>query len=147
VTPPAQVQPVNGSCVALENNGLLIIGASGAGKSTLAVEMIALGCRLVADDYTDLARRDDVLVARAPQNYEGLVEMRELGLVKVAHQSRAVLRYVVDLDATAAGRLPSIASTRLLGVELELIAGRGIHALASKLVLLLCGGRLPVAPS
>ena len=138
---------MNGTCVALENNAVLIVGASGSGKSTLAIEMIALGCRLVADDYADLARCDDVLVAGAPQTYEGLVEVREIGLVKVAHQSRAVVRYMVDLDATPAGRLPAIGTTTVLGVELELIAGRGIHALASKLVLLLRGGRLPVAPS
>lgn len=135
------------SCVALGNNALLITGASGSGKSTLAVEMIALGCRLVADDYVELVRCEDTLIAAAPQKTAGLIEAHGIGILKADHQSNAVVRYIVDLDEPPKARLPASATRNMLGLDLELIAGHGIHALASKLVILLKGARLPVAPA
>ena len=41
---------------ASDGRGLLILGPSGAGKSALALQLIALGARLVADDRTDRDR-------------------------------------------------------------------------------------------
>ena len=68
---------LHGSAVAVGEHALLITGAAGAGKTTLALEMIALGAELIADDrvgaWPDGAGR---LWLSAPPNIAGLVEMR-----------------------------------------------------------------------
>ncbi|MDA3887407.1 MAG: serine kinase, partial [Allgaiera sp.] len=57
---------LHASCVALDGRGVLILGPSGAGKSGLALQLMALGARLVADDRTRLNPRAGRLIARAP---------------------------------------------------------------------------------
>ncbi|MEO1532556.1 MAG: serine kinase, partial [Pseudomonadota bacterium] len=49
-TGPAVPDPLHASAVALGERGLLILGPSGAGKTRLALELVALGAELVADD-------------------------------------------------------------------------------------------------
>jgi HPr kinase/phosphorylase len=41
---------LHASAVSLDGNGVLICGASGTGKSTLALQLMALGAELIADD-------------------------------------------------------------------------------------------------
>ena len=52
--PPAESGDltVHGTTVARAGRAVLILGASGTGKSALALQMIALGARLVADDLS-----------------------------------------------------------------------------------------------
>jgi len=49
---PTQENVLHASCVCLEGRAVLIRGASGSGKSGLALQLIALGAALVADDRT-----------------------------------------------------------------------------------------------
>lgn len=117
---------VHASCVALEGRGLLILGRAGAGKSSLALELIALGAGLVADDQVALTRRGAALVARAPAPLAGLIEARGIGLLRLPHAGFARLALAIDLDAPqdrARGpRLPPAAATRLLGATLPLLS-------------------------
>ncbi len=53
----AATTQLHASAVAVDGRGCLITGASASGKSTLALEMIALGAELVADDRVDVRRR------------------------------------------------------------------------------------------
>ena len=48
---------LHATCVAVDGRGLLILGPSGSGKSALALQLIALGAQLVADDRTRVSRR------------------------------------------------------------------------------------------
>lgn len=48
---------LHASTVAGEAGGIALLGASGSGKSTLAAELVAHGCRYVADDLSALDRR------------------------------------------------------------------------------------------
>ena len=50
---PSAGAQLHGSVVAAGGRAVLITGAAGAGKTTLALEMIALGAELVADDRVD----------------------------------------------------------------------------------------------
>ncbi|MFQ5623780.1 MAG: HPr kinase/phosphorylase [Paracoccaceae bacterium] len=120
---------------------MLIRGASGSGKSTLAVQMIALGCDLVADDRVRLQRIDGQVVASAPRALSGLVEARGIGILMAQVRDRAVLRYVVDLDLPPRARYPETGFTDILGIDVELIGGSGIYGLPSTLMVLLRGGR------
>src|SRR3546814_18445388 len=45
--------------------------------------MIEAGCRLVADDRTILTSDDARLIAAAPENIRGLIELRGLGPVEM----------------------------------------------------------------
>ena len=48
----AKTTLLHASCVSINGNGVLICGSSGSGKSSLAINLIALGAELVADDRT-----------------------------------------------------------------------------------------------
>jgi serine kinase of HPr protein (carbohydrate metabolism regulator) len=85
--------------------GGLLLGDSGAGKSDLALRLIGRGAQLVADDRTDLCVESGRLVARAPRSIAGLLEVRGVGIVAVAHAASAHIALVVNL-AGKVRRLP-----------------------------------------
>ena len=51
--------PIHAGCVAVNGEGLLLVGDSGAGKSTLAFGCARLGWQFVGDDVVWMRRRDD----------------------------------------------------------------------------------------
>ena len=109
------------SCVALGGQALLIAGAPGAGKSALALDLIALGATLVADDQTRLVREGDGLRAAPPPRLAGLIEARGLGLLRLPHAEGVPVLALLDLDTPEPDRLPVRRNMRLLGVALPRI--------------------------
>lgn len=98
---------VHASSVAFDDQAVLILGESGSGKSSLALELIALGARLVADDRTIVTRDGNGLRAERPATLPGLIEIRGVGLLKAElYHGAAPICLVVDLDRIAAERLP-----------------------------------------
>jgi HPr kinase/phosphorylase len=63
--------------------GVLLAGPSGAGKSECALELIARGNRLVADDAVELERRGDRVIGRAAAAIGPHLEIRGLGILCV----------------------------------------------------------------
>lgn len=119
------------TCVALRLRGrawraVLLRGPSGAGKSDLALRLIEAGGRLVADDQTRITRSGRTLLAAAPAALAGLIEVRGIGIVKLARGqllSRASLSLLVDLvPIDRIERLPEPAKEDLLGVRLPVLA-------------------------
>ena len=110
-------QIVHASCVAWQGRGVLILGRSGAGKSALALQLMAFGADLVADDRTELHAESDVLTARPPATIEGLIEARGVGLLRAAFVPQAEIALVVDLDQTETDRLPPEREISLLGIS------------------------------
>ena len=91
---------LHGTFLHVHGIGVLIQGAAGAGKSALALELIARGHALVADDAVEFARpAPAILVGRSPAVIEGYLETRGLGVLDVRrmHGGRAV-RSVARLD-------------------------------------------------
>lgn len=131
----------HGTVVALDGRGLLIIGASGSGKSTLALDLMALGCRLVADDRTILTARDGALIASCPPPLTGLIEARGLGLLRADPLSSASLVAVLDLDRAECDRLPLPRSVTLLGIPVPLLHNPDGGMRASALLQFLRAGR------
>jgi serine kinase of HPr protein (carbohydrate metabolism regulator) len=122
---------VHATCVAFRQRGqtwraVLLRGASGAGKSDLALRLIEAGGRLVADDQTRLTRRGRTLFATAPAALSALLEVRGVGIVKLARRqvlARASLSLLVDLVAAdRIERLPEPAEEDLSGVVLPVLA-------------------------
>ena len=130
---------LHASAVSVNAQGLLIIGKSGSGKSSLALEMIALGATLVADDQVVLKRGDGGLLMSPPDALCGRIEARGLGILRTDH-APAWARLVVDMDHKETGRLPKKRETVIAGEHLPLVRRVESPAFASMLYVLLSGG-------
>lgn len=109
---------LHATTVSIDNKGLLIFGASGAGKSALALQLMAMGANLVADDRTIVERHETRLTARVPETIRGKIEARGLGILNVAYVGSAKLVATVDLDKTTGVRLPEQHFHSVLGIPL-----------------------------
>ena len=115
--------PINlhASAVAIEGQGVLILGASGSGKSALALHLMGMGAQLIADDRVDLRRDGSQIIASCPATLRGRIEARGIGLLHATPAPRAALALVVDLDQTEAARLPQRRETMLHGRNIPLL--------------------------
>ena len=130
---------VHGTAVALDGRGLLLIGGSGSGKSATALQLISFGAELVADDLVMTARSADDVILSPRAGFEGLIEARGVGILRLAFAGPVPLRVVVDLDQTELHRLPRRRSHEILGVNVHLVYGRENWALVPSLLALLRG--------
>jgi len=103
---PALQQTLHATTVAVDQRGLVILGASGRGKSSLALQLIALGATLVADDRTVLSQVGNGLLAKSPDTIKGRIEARGVGLLTVPFFSDISIYLSVDLDHDEKERLP-----------------------------------------
>ena len=133
---------VHASCIALDGKALLIVGQSGSGKSALALQLMAFGADLVADDRVDLRLEGGQVMARTPQAIAGLIEARGIGLLRARHAGPVPLEYVVDLDETEAARLPEPREIRLLRQSFPLLRAAKAPHFAASLIQLLKMGRV-----
>jgi HPr kinase/phosphorylase len=124
---------IHGTCLAIGDDGVLLLGAPGSGKSDLALRLIDTpgtglsgvprGTRLVADDQVAIRREHERLVASAPRALAGKLEIRGLGIVELAARAEANLRLAVRLTPAAEiDRLPDLARARMeiLGIAIPL---------------------------
>lgn len=112
---------LHATTIAHHGRGLLILGPSGSGKSALALQLIALGAGLVADDRTDVIRTGDSLIAHCPPALEGLIEARHMGLLRMPAQPPVRLHLAVDLAQDESQRLPPPRAFSLLDVTIPLL--------------------------
>ncbi|WP_271077401.1 HPr kinase/phosphorylase [Aurantiacibacter sp. MUD61] len=94
----------NVSCISMRGRGMLITGEPGSGKSSLALALLDRGAELVGDDGVVLTKDNGRIVASPPPNTEGLIEIRNVGLLEVPTTS-APISIVIHLTAEAE-RLP-----------------------------------------
>ena len=125
---------IHGSCIAIEGQGVLLLGKPGAGKSDLVLRLLdhqgsgtsgrLRAAQLVADDQIAIERLGDGLVASAPPALSGKLEVRGLGIVTAPALSRTPLMLAVRLTAAAEiERLPELDVNRfdILGASIPLI--------------------------
>lgn len=112
-------EKIHGTCVEVEGMGVLLRGPSGSGKSDLALRLMDDGARLIADDYTEVAADGEKLLASAPENIHGLIEVRGVGVLQTGAAVRAELGVVIDLVAAKdIDRLPEDKTTDLIGTSI-----------------------------
>lgn len=140
-------ETVHASCVSLAGRGLLIRGQSGSGKSALALQLMAYGCDLVADDRVALAADQGEIIAQAPEHLPNLVEARGLGLLHAELAGPAKLSAVVDMDVVETDRLPRPREIYFNGHKLHLFRKvEGAHFAAALFQFLKKGLRDPECP-
>jgi HPr kinase/phosphorylase len=105
---------IHASAVLVGARAVLLRGPAGCGKSRVALSLIEAGqvgrlafARLVADDRVQVEARHGRLLVRPPQSLAGLIEVRGLGIRRLPYEPLAVVGLVVDLEASAAERLPA----------------------------------------
>ncbi len=136
----ADTVTLHASCVALDGRGVLILGRSGAGKSSLALELMALGARLVADDRTVLHPGNGAPVASCPPTILGRIEARGLGILAADPAPPVPVVLVVDLDTPEAERLPPRRFRDLVGHPVSVLHNPGTGPFAAAIVQYLRGG-------
>lgn len=110
------------TCVAVGEDGVLLLGPPGSGKSDLALRLIDGGASLVADDHVLIERRGPWLRARAPDAIRGLIEVRGLGILRLPSLAETRLSLAAELiPGTAGDRLPGPLRLDLAGVRLPLV--------------------------
>lgn len=109
---------INGTCVAIDGEGILLRGAPGSGKSDLALRLIDAGATLVADDWAETKIEAGVVHLKAPEPIAGLIEVRGIGVIEMPALAEAPLALVIDLvEAAAIERLPELKTTAIAGID------------------------------
>lgn len=124
------MKTVHATCVAIDGNGLLIMGASGSGKSDLALRLVDRGAVLVSDDYTALTAVDGRLRASPPTNIAGLLEIRHIGIVNLPYVIDVPIALAIALDEKPERMPDQPAMIDLLGLSLPCVALAGLEASA-----------------
>jgi HPr kinase/phosphorylase len=128
---------IHASAVLVGARAVLIQGPSGSGKSQLALGLIEAAqtgilpfARLVADDRAEVEAAHGRLLVRPPPALAGLIEVRGIGIRRVAYEPMAVAGLIVDLAAPDADRMPEPASQsrKIEGITLPRLAVAGGQA-------------------
>jgi len=109
------------TCLALGERAVMIEGPSGSGKSALALALMDRGAVLIGDDGVTLDQRGEQLFASPPPNIAGLVEVRNLGLLRFTTTSNVRVALVIVLDPKAPRFVDAAEPTHRCGVQLPLI--------------------------
>ena len=154
--PAPEPVTTHGTCIALScaghTAGVLLQGPSGTGKSSLALRLIdqpGFGAgstdpicgHLVSDDQVVLEDVKGVLTATAPSAIEGLLEVRGIGIIKVATMQEPASVEMVIAHATPSeiDRTPEPQVIELAGLTLPLqyidLSGQSSAALVRSLAL------------
>jgi serine kinase of HPr protein (carbohydrate metabolism regulator) len=129
-------ETLHASTVASDGRAVLIGGPSGAGKSDLALRLLDRGFTLVSDDRTLVRREGDRLVASAPPNMAGKLEIRGIGIVDMETVDNMPVALFVELTSEIQ-RLPDENRERpVLGVRIPLISIDAMSASAPSKVAL-----------
>lgn len=132
---------LHASCVAVDGRAVLIRGASGSGKSGLALQLMAMGARLVADDRTRVWRDGGAVIADAPDRLRGRIEAREIGILSAPAAGPTPVALIVDMDRAETDRLPAHRTEPLLGVALPVARKSTLPHFPSAIVTYLKGTR------
>ncbi|MBC7137823.1 MAG: HPr kinase/phosphatase C-terminal domain-containing protein [Defluviimonas sp.] len=140
MTPAPASLILHATTVARAGRGVVILGPSGSGKSGLALQLMALGAALVADDQTILHRRANGLFATCPAAIRGRIEARGVGILAAEAIHEAQVCLSVDLGVAETERLPPPRSIEWLGVPIALVHGaQTAHFPAAIMQYLACG--------
>ena len=120
----------------INGSGVLIVGSSGSGKSSLAINLLALGSKLVADDQCELVKKNNRFSVSKPASLPNSIEIRGIGLVSVPMVVETSLDWVVNMDEAEKERMPDLRFTEIDGYKIPTIFGKNMDDLASRIFVL-----------
>ena len=120
----------------INGSGVLIIGRSGSGKSSLAINLLALGARLVADDQCEIVKNNNRFCVSKPASLPKSIEIRGVGLVSVPVVNETSLDWVVNMDEVEKERMPTPQFTEIGGFRVPTVFGKDMDDLASRIYVL-----------
>src|SRR6266853_3616716 len=107
-----QSPTIHASAVLVGARAVLIRGPAGSGKSGLAFALVRAAedgalpfARLVGDDRVHVEAAHGRLLVRPAETLKGLIEIRGLGIRRLAYEAIAAIGLVVDLGAADSERL------------------------------------------
>ncbi len=117
---------IQATAVAVGGRALLIEGPPGAGKSSLALALIDRGAQLIGDDAVTLTRDNSGqtphLLASAPPNIAGLMEVRGVGITRLPFADPTPVALILTLGGKGE-RLPEATTAReMLGCMVPAIS-------------------------
>jgi len=111
---------IHATAIAIDEQGVLLRGPSGAGKSDLALRLIEQGAQLIADDRVELMKKGNDLMAFAPSTIEGMLEIRNVGIIKLQNLGATAVKLVIDLTPSEElDRMPEKEYAEIDGVKIE----------------------------
>ncbi len=121
---------IHATAISIDGNAVLLRGAPGSGKSDLALRLLDDGAELIADDRCDINVEGDDVIVSCPEEITGLVEIRGIGIARLAYGEPAPIALVIDLvtpekmerlpePATCDDFGPSVAHIRLTPFEVS----------------------------
>jgi HPr kinase/phosphorylase len=117
---------IHASAVLIGPKAALIRGPAGSGKSQLVWDLLCAlpFARLVADDRAHVEACAGRLLVRPAPALAGMLEIRGLGIKRLAYEGVAAVGLVVDLAAADAARHPAeeARKTVISGVSLPRLA-------------------------
>lgn len=110
------------SCIAIGGRAVLIQGEPGSGKSSLALALIDRGAVLVGDDGISIATQGNLLLASPPSHITGLIEVRNVGLLRRPVAASVPVALVLRLDPAAPRFLEKPEPIAIAGIALPCVA-------------------------
>lgn len=135
-----EFQTTHGVLLAIFDKGVLLTGTPGVGKSDCALQLLARGHQLIADDAPLLKPAGSHLIGSCPPSIQNLLAIRALGIVdvRVLFGEQAVIREKsLDLIIQLNNSKPSEEPPTLIvpQVEYRKILGRNVPYLTVNLAL------------
>jgi len=110
------------TAVAIAGRAVLIDGAPGSGKSSLAFALIDRGAILIGDDGVALAAADGRLLVSPAPTIRGLLEIRNVGLVRMPFAIGIPAALLLRLAEDAPRYVEAPACETIGGVALPMLA-------------------------
>src|SRR3954465_15598640 len=97
--PRLSAETLHASTVAIDGRAVLITGPSGSGKSDLTLRLLDRGFTLVSDDQTIVRKNGERLIASAPPNIAGKLEIRGIGIIDLESSTDVPVALLVELTS------------------------------------------------
>lgn len=138
----ADGETIHATAVAFGRRAVLILGPAGSGKSSLALELMAHGATLIADDAVTIRTGGGSVLAYAPESIHGRIEARGIGVLAAQPAGPTPVALVVDMGQLETERLPPRREVEIAGVTVAAVHKSEGTAFAPALLQYLKGERL-----